>query len=543
MSAMQNNDNQFLGEGTKRIKGRDAQRINILVGRAVAQAVKSTLGPKGMDKMIVDDMGDVTISNDGATILQEMAIEHPIGKMLVDIAKTQDSEVGDGTTTSVVVAGSLLEEAEKLLDNGIHPSSIIKGYRLASRKAIELFDKIGIKVNLDDNEMLYNIAFTSMTGKSAESSRDLSKLVVDSVKMVMTKEDGKIIIDQDNIKVEKKEGASLEKSELIKGIVLDKEVVNANMPKEVIKANIALLDVALEIKGPETDAKIQITDPSQLQGFLDQEEQMIKTMVDNLKAVGAKVVICQKGIDDLAQHFLSKASIMAIRRVKKSDLDKLSKATGAKIVSRLKSITKDDLGYSEKVYEKKIAGESMVFITGCKNPKAVTLLVRGGTEQIVNEAERAVVDAIGSVSSAIKAGKVVIGGGAAETEVAMNLRDYAKELGGREQLAVEAFANALEVIPRTLAETAGLNPLDIIVSLRNKHKNKGVDFGVNVLEGKIDNMKTANVIEPVSIKIQAMNSASEVTQMILRIDDVIAGTSKGGAGGPGGPGGMMPPGY
>jgi archaeal chaperonin len=535
---MQDSQNQFLAEGTKRIKGRDAQRINILVARAVANAIRSTLGPKGMDKMIVDDLGDVTISNDGATILQEMAIEHPVGKMLVDIAKTQDSEVGDGTTTSVVLTGMLLEEAEELLDNSIHPSSIVNGYRMASKKALEILDEIAEKIDYKDKALLKNIAYTSMTGKSAESTKVLSDLVVEAISNVIEEKDGKIKVDVDSVKIEKKEGSSLEDSELIEGIVLDKEIVTGNMPRRIDEAKIALIDVALEIKGPETDTKVQITDPDQFQAFLDKEEKMIQDMVDKIKESGAKVLFCQKGIDDLAQHFLAKAGILATRRIKKSDMENLAKATGAKIVSRIKELSADDLGYAKEVFEQKVSDEEMIFVKGCKHPKAVTLLIRGGTSHVIEEAERAVVDAIGAVSSAIKSGKIVIGGGACEERLAGKLRDYAKEIGGREQLAIEGFANALEVVPKTLSETAGLNPLDMIVSLRNKHKMGEFNFGIDVMNGKLSDMRKANVVEPVNIKIQAISSASEVAQMILRIDDVIAGISKGNAGGPGG----MPPG-
>ncbi|MDD4983461.1 MAG: thermosome subunit beta [Candidatus ainarchaeum sp.] len=530
MAEMQNQQNAFLEEGAKRIRGKDAQRINILVARAVANAVRSTLGPKGMDKMIVDEMGDVTISNDGATILKEISIEHPVGKMMVDIAKTQDSEIGDGTTTAVVVAGELLAEAEKLLDNGIHPSSIINGYRLATTKALEFYNAISYKIGPKDSKKLYNIAVTSMTGKAAESSSKLAQLVVDAVSQIAIEDDKKIVLDNDYIKVEKKEGASLDHSELIRGIVIDKEIVSNNMPKKISNAKILLLDVALEIKSPETDTKIQITSPDQLQQFLDQEERMIQDMVDKIIATGANVVICQKGIDDLAQHFLAESGIMAIRRVKKSDIDKLAKATGAKVASRLKEINKNYLGNAETVRETKISGEEMIFVEGCKDPKAVTILIRGGTQHVVDEAERAVVDALGSVSSAIKSGKYVAGGGACEIEVAMRLRDYAKDVGGREQLAIEGFATALEIIPRTLAESAGLNPLDILVALKNKHKKNEIAYGVDVLNATISDMEKLNVIEPTEIKIQAINSGSEVSQMILRIDDIIAGSgrSKGG---------------
>ena len=532
---MQTEQNQFLSEGTKRIKGREAQRINILIGKAVAQAVRSTLGPKGMDKMIVDELGDVTISNDGATILKEMAIDHPVGKMLVNLAKNQDSEVGDGTTTAVVIVGSLLEEAEILLDNGIHPSNIINGYRLAGEKAKDIYESISSKINSDKREDLHNIALTALTGKAAEYCEKLADLSVNAILSVTEKnENGKTIIDIDNIKIEKKEGQSLEDSELVKGIVLDKERVSTNMPTLINNAKVALLDVALEIKGPETDTKVQINSPDQLQAFIDQEETMIKEKVDIIKKSGANVVFCQKGIDDLAQHFLAKSNILACRRVKKSDLEKLAKATGAEIVSRLKDLKEGDLGTAKLVEEKKIAGEAMIFVRECKNPKAVTIFIRGGTEQVINEAERAVNDGIGSVASAIKSGKVVVGGGACETEVAMQLREYAKEIGGREQLAIESFANALEVIPKTLAETAGMNTLDAIVALRNKHKKEGHEFGVDVLNAKIDDMKKAKVIEPLNLKTQAISSANEVTQMILRIDDVIAGSSKGKGMPPGG---------
>lgn len=531
---MQNEQNQFLSEGTKRIKGREAQRINILVGKAVANAVRSTLGPKGMDKMIVDEMGDVTISNDGATILKEMAIDHPVGKMLVNLAKTQDQEVGDGTTTAVVIAGTLLEEAESLLDNGIHPSNIINGYKIAGDKAIEFYKNISTKINPEKREDLYNIAYTSITGKAAESCMKLAELTVDALMEISETIDKKTVVDIDNIKVEKKEGASLEASELIKGIVLDKERVNANMPTLVKNAKVALLDCALEIKGPETDAKIQITDPTQMQEFIDQEEKMIRDKINIIKKSGATVVFCQKGIDDLAQHFLGKEEILAARRVKKSDIEKLAKATGATIVSRLKDLSASDLGVANIVEEKKIAGESMIFVRECKNPKAVTILIRGGAQQVIDEAERAVNDAIGAVSSTMKSGKIVIGGGACEAEVAMQLREFAKEVGGREQLAIEGFANALESIPKTLAETAGMNPLDAIVSLRNKHKKEGKDFGVNVNAGTIDDMKKEKVFEPLLVKTQAISSASELVQMILRIDDVIAGSSKGRGGMPGG---------
>ncbi|MBS3059754.1 MAG: TCP-1/cpn60 chaperonin family protein, partial [Candidatus Diapherotrites archaeon] len=501
----------FLTEGTRRTRGRDAQRINILIGKAVASAVKSTLGPKGMDKMIVDDLGDVTITNDGATILSEMSIDHPVGKMMVEIAKTQDDEVGDGTTTAVVIAGGLLARAERLLDDEIHPSVIIKGYRIAAKKTKELFEKSSDPVDIKDIKTLESIALTSMTGKSTEGAEELSKLVVKAVTLIADEENGKIIIDKDNIKVEKKVGASLADSELINGIVIDKEVVHSGMPKKVQNARIALVDAALEIKGPETDTKIEISSPEELEALLGHEEKVLKEMVATVKNSGATVLICQKGIDDIAQHFLAKEGIMAVRRVKKSDMNALARATGGKVVSRVKDLSSSDLGKANTVVERKIAGDDMVFVEGCKNPKAVSLLVRGGSEHVVDEAERAVVDAIGSTSSALRDGKVVAGGGASEIEVSLKLREFAKTVGGREQLAIECFAETLEEIPRTLAETAGMDPIDTLVSLRSKHSSAGGKYiGVNVFKSNLDDMKKLKVIEPLGVKIQAVTSASEV---------------------------------
>ncbi len=534
----------FLPEGAKRTRGRDAQSINILIAKAVAEAVKSTLGPKGMDKMIVDELGDVTISNDGATILDEMDIDHPAGKMMVEVAKTQDDEVGDGTTTAVVLAGGLLGKAEKLLNDGIHPSIIIKGYRIAAKKAKEIAASIADPVSFSDTQVLKQIARTSMTGKSAEAEEELANIVVEAIKQVAEKTDSGISIDKEMIKVEKKEGASLANSALIKGIVIDKEIVHAGMPKRVENAKIALVDSALEIKETETDAEIRISDPEQLQAFVDKEEGMLKDMVMAVKAAGANVLFCQKGIDDLAQHFLAKEGIAAVRRVKQSDMEKLSKATGAHIVTRLKDISPKDLGQAAEVYEKKVSGDEMVFVEGCKNPKSVTILVRGGSEHVVDEAERAIHDALGTVTAAIRDGKVVSGGGSTEMEIAMQLKNYAGTVGGREQLAIEAFAENLEAIPRALAETAGMDPIDTIVELRAKHKAKsGKYIGVDVYNAKLGDMKKARVIEPLSVKTQALTSGSEVAEMILRIDDIVAGGSKSkgaGAGGmpPAGMGGM-----
>ena len=518
----------FLGEGAQRVVGRDAQRLNILVARAVANVVRTTLGPKGMDKMLVDELGDITITNDGATILQEMSIEHPAGKIMVEVAKAQDEEAGDGTTTATVLAGELLGNAERLLDQEIHPSIIIKGYRMAAEKAVELLDEIGDKVDINDEEILKKIAMTSMTSKITDSREKLAKMVVDAIKMVAEEYDGKIVIDIDQIKIEKKQGGSMEDTELIRGIVIDKERVHPQMPKRVENAKIALINSALEVKETETDAKINITSPDQLQAFIEQEEMMLKEMVEKIKASGANVVFVQKGIDDLAQHYLAKAGILAVRRVKKSDMEKLARATGAKIVTRVEDLSAEDLGEAELVEERKISGESMIFVEGCKNPKAVTILVRGGAEHVVDEAERALRDAIGAVASAIESGKVVAGGGAPEMELAIKLRDYAQTVGGKEQLAIEAFADALEVIPRTLAETAGMDPIDTVVRLRSKHAKEkdGKYYGVDVFAADIANMKEKNVLEPVKVKKQAIMSASEAARLILKIDDIIAATKK-----------------
>ena len=447
--------------------------------------------------------------------------------MMVEVAKTQDDEVGDGTTTAVILAGGLLEKAEKLLDDDIHPTLIVKGYRLAAIKAKDLYQNISENVSIKDNQILKQIALTSMTGKSAESSEEISDLVVKAITQIAVQNENQTEIDLDDIKVEKKVGGSLGESELIQGIVIDKEVVHSGMPKKVDNAKIALIDAAMEIKSPETDTKVQISDPDQLQAFLDQEEAMLKKMVSQVKEAGASVVVCQKGIDDIAQHYLAKEGILCVRRVKKSDMDALAKATGATVVSRFNDLSSNDLGYAKLVSEKKVSGDDMVFVEGCKNPKSVSLLVRGGTEHVVDEAERAVQDALGSVTSALKNGKILYGGGSCEVEVAMKLRSYAKTVGGREQLAIEAFAETLEIIPRTLAETAGMDTIDTIVALRSKHSNKdGVHIGVNVHSAKLEDMKKNKVVEPLKVKTQAITSGSEVAEMLLRIDDIIAGTGK-----------------
>ena len=512
-----------LPEGTLRQIGRDAQHANIAAAKAVADAVRTTLGPKGMDKMLVDSVGDIVITNDGVTILQEMQIEHPAAKMIVEVAKTQDEEVGDGTTTAAVLAGELLKKAEGLLDQNVHSTTITKGYKFAKEKALEVLENIAEKVTPQDIGSLLKIAITAMTGKSSErASEHLARLAVESVETVMEKIDNKIEIDTDNIKLEKRQGGSVEDTELIRGIIIDKEVVHPGMPKNIKNARIALLDSSLEIEKTETEAQIQITSPEQMQSFLDQEDKILKNMVEKVALSGCNVLLCQKGIDDVAQHHLAKKGILAARRVKKSDMEKLSKATGARIVTNLSDMSKDDLGYAGLAEEKKIAGEQMIFIRECKNPKAVSILIRGGTEHVVEEVERAMNDAVGGVASALEVGKVVAGGGAPEAAVARVLREYAQEFSGREQLAILAFAEAMEVIPRTLAENAGLDPIDILVELRAAHERNLHTHGVNVYTGKIVDMKSLGVLEALKIKLQAVKSASEVAEMILRIDDVIA---------------------
>ncbi len=522
----------ILPEGSQRTTGKSAQRNNIEAATQVADTVRTTLGPKGMDKMLVDTLGDVTVTNDGVTILNDIEIEHPVAKMMVEIAKTQEDEVGDGTTTAVVLAGELLKKAGELLDKKIHPTVLSKGYRIAAEKAQEILNKIAEKVTEQDKSILKQIAVTAMTGKGAEHAKDkLASMLVDAVIGIIDKVDGKKTIDMDNIKIEKKVGGGIEESELIEGIVLDKERVHPSMPKVVKDAKVLLIDSPVEIKNTETDAKIQITDPSQLQGFLDMEEKMLKEMVDKIKKTNTTVMFCQKGIDDTAQHYLAKAGIFAVRRVTKSDMEKLSRATGANIVSSLDDVSEKDLGYAGLVGEKKVGDESMVFVTKCKNPKSVTLLIRGGTDHVVDEVKRALEDAIGDVAAALKSGLVVGGAGSVEAELSKELRKFATSLSGREQLAVQAFADAVEVIPRTLAENAGLDPINMMAELKAEHDAGKKWAGIDVFEGKVVDAWKAGVIEPLKIKTQAIQSASEVAIMILRIDDVIASASKGGSSG------------
>jgi archaeal chaperonin len=523
----------ILPENTQRTTGKDAQRNNIMAAKAVAETVRTTLGPKGMDKMLVDSLGDIIVTNDGVTILEEMQIEHPAAKMIVEVAKTQENEVGDGTTTAVILAGELLKNAESLLDDNIHPTVIAKGYTLAAEKAQEALEIIAQPVTQDDIEVLRNIAATAMTGKGAESAKDkLASLVVEAVRQVAEE-----TINIEDIKIEKKVGGGIKDSELIKGIVMDKERVHSAMPKKVKNAKIALLDVALEIKNPEIDTKVQISDPQQLQGFLDQESNMIKSMVDKVVNSGANVIVCQKGIDDIAQHYLAKQNIYAVRRVKKSDMDKLARATGGKVLSNLDDLTEADLGAAGIVEELKVGDEEFTYVKECKNPKSVTLMVRGGTEHVAAEIERAVKDAIGDVIATIRDGKAVAGGGSTEIEVSKQLRNYANTLSGKIQLAVNAFADSMEIIPRTLAENSGIDPIDMLTELKAQHdKENGKWAAVNVIDGKIMNAWESGIIEPLKIKTQAVKSASEVAELILRIDDVIASSSSAGPQGP--PGGM-----
>ncbi len=538
MATLQGTPVLILKEGTQRTVGRDAQRMNIMAARVIAEAVRTTLGPRGMDKMLVDSLGDIVITNDGVTILKEIDVEHPAAKMIIEVAKAQDNEVGDGTTTAVVLAGELLKRAEELLDQDIHPTIIANGYRMAARKAIEVLDEIAIPVGRDDDEILKKIAMTAMTGKGAEVALDkLAEIAVKAVKTIAEEVDGKIVADTDHIKIEKRQGGAVEDTELVDGIVLDKEVVHPAMPKRVENAKILLLNSALEVKETEIDAKIRITDPEMMQKFIEQEEKMIKEMVDKIVEAGANVVFCQKGIDDLAQYYLAKAGILAVRRVKKSDIEKLARATGAKILTDLRDVKPEDLGEAKLVEERKVGDEKMVFVTGCKNPKAVTILVRGGTEHVVEEIARGIEDAVRVVACAIEDGKVVAGAGAPEIEMSLRIREWAPTLGGREQLAAEAFASALEIIPKTLAENAGLDPIDVLVELKAAHEKGNKYAGVNVETGKVEDMKEKGVLEPLRVKKHAIESATEVAVMILRIDDVIAAKGlekekeKGGEGG------------
>jgi thermosome len=541
----------ILKEGSSRSRGKDAQHTNIMAARIISEAVRSSLGPKGMDKMLVDSLGDVTITSDGRTILDEIDVEHPAAKMMVEVAKTQDDEVGDGTTTSVIVAGELLNKAEELLKKNVHPTVVIDGYRRAADKALETLENIAIPVEATDREALKKVAMTSMASKLvAENREQLAEIAVDSILHVVEKVGDEYRADLDDILVEKKPGESVTDTKLIKGIVLDKEVVHPGMPKRVEKAKIALLDTALEVEKTEFDAKINIETPEQMEAFLQEEENMLRNMVDKIGKAGANVLICQKGIDDMVQHFLARKGILTVRRAKKSDMEKLSKATGGKVVTNLEDMTEDDLGYAELVEERKIGDDKMTFIEGCKNPKSVAILVRGGTERIVDEAERSIHDALCVVRDVVREPKILVGGGSPEVEVARSLREYAETLPGREQLAVQSFAEAMEIVPVTLGENAGLDPIDITSDLRARHEKGEKWAGVDVYEGNVKNMEKLEVYEPLAVKKQIIKSATEAASMILKIDDVIAsGKMKAPPMPPGGAGGMppgyggMPPGY
>jgi len=540
-----------LKEGANRSRGRDAQHSNITAAKVVAESVRSSLGPKGMDKMLVDNFGDVTITSDGRTILDEMDVQHPAAKMLVEVAKTQDNEAGDGTTSAVIIAGELLNRAEELIDKNIHPTVIIDGYRKASEKALQTLEKIAILVDLKATDYLLKAATTAMGSKIvAEHKEYLADLAVKAMLAVAEKNDGSYKVDVDDVKVEKKTGESLQDTSLINGIVLDKEIVHSGMPKRVEKAKIALLDASLENEKPEIDTKINIESPSQIEAFLKQEETMLRDMVDKVLSSGANVVICQKGIDDMVQHFLARRGIIAVRRAKKSDMEKLAKATGGKIVSNIDAIAPSDLGYAALVEERRIGDDKMTFIEGCKNPKSVTLLIRGGTQRMTAEAERSIHDALCVVRDLITEPKIVAGGSAPELEMARELRKYAQTVAGREQLAINIFAESLEAIAVTLSENAGLDPVDIISELRSRHEKGETWAGIEVLSGKVKDMSKMNIFEPLSVKKQIIKSATEAATMILKIDDVIAsqktrappmppggGMPGGGMGGMGGMGG------
>jgi archaeal chaperonin len=509
----------ILPEGTSRNSGKVAQKGNITAARIISDTVRTTLGPKGMDKMLVNSGGDVTITNDGVTILDEMQIEHPAAKMIVEVAKVQEEEVGDGTTTAVVISGELLHSAESLLDKNIHPTVIADGYKLAAQRSQAILQSIGTDIDTNNKIILKNIAMTAMTGKNVEWAKGkLSEIAVKAVLHVAENNQ----VDMNNIKIEKKEGGGSADTELIEGVILDKERIHNDMPKRVANAKIALIDTPIEIKSTEIDAKIQITDPNQLQAFLDQEEKTLKDFVNAIAQSGANVVFCSKGIDDLAQHYLAQKGIYTIRRVTQSDMIKLSKATNSKIVSKIKEIKQTDLGKAGLVEEKKLGDENMTFVTKCLNPKAVTAIIRGGTAHVVDEVERALKDAIGDLAAALSNGKCVAGGGAVEVELAKELRKYADSLSGREQLAVQAFSEALEMIPRTLAENAGLDPIDMLTALKSEHDAGKKWVGLNVFSGQTQDMWQAGVIEPLKIKTQAIQSATEAAILILRIDDIIS---------------------
>ncbi|MDG6913797.1 MAG: TCP-1/cpn60 chaperonin family protein [Nitrososphaerota archaeon] len=536
----------ILKEGSGESRGREAQRNNVAAAKLIAEVVRTSLGPRGMDKMLVDSMGDVTITNDGATMLKELDVQHPAAKMMVEISKATDNEVGDGTTSAVVVAGALLEKAEDLISKDVHPVVVVDGYGRAAEKAQEILEDIAEKVNPESKADLLKIANTSMMTKLvSEDSPHLAGIVVDAVLQVAEKKEGGFKVDIDNVKVEKKPGGALTDTAMVKGIILDKEVVHSGMPKRIDEAKIALVNSALEIEKTEFSAEIRINDPQQMQQFMDEETSILKGMVDKVHSAGANVLICQKGIDDLAQHFLAKDGILTVRRVKESDMTKLAKATGARIVTNLDDLNVKDLGYAKLVEERKLEDDKWVFVEGAKNPKAVSILVRGGTQRVVDEAERALHDALMVTKDVVELPAVVAGGGAPEEEVSIQLRSWAQKLSGREQLAALKFADAMESIPLTLAENAGMDPIDTQVDLRAKHGKEGKWYGVDALNGKVADMYSRSVWEPLAVKLQILRAATEAASMILRIDDVIAASKMKAppsppGGGMGGMGGMPP---
>jgi thermosome len=514
----------ILKEGSTRSRGTVAQRGNITAAKIIAELIKSSLGPRGMDKMLVDSLGDITITNDGYEILDEADIEHPAAKIIVEVAKTQDEVAGDGTTTAVVLAGALLKRAEELLDKKIHPSAIVTGYRKASDESIRVLRKLALEIDRNDKDVLQKVAETAMHGKATDSAKTLfSDIAIKAVNLVAEETDDTLLVDKDDIQLVKSIGKGLLDSYLVQGLIIDKEIVHPDMPKLVEDAKIAVIDTALEIEKPEFDARIRLRDPTQIRAFLDEEERLLQEMVEKITATGANVIMCQRGIDDLAQHYLMKNGVLSVRRIKMSDIERLSKATGAKIVTNLDEMSSDDLGWAELVREEKIGEDTFLFVEGCKNPKAVSIMMRAGFERMLDEAERSMQDGIGVLVDVLKENKVVAGGGSIEVELAKQIRDFSTKISGREQLAVEAFAEALEEIPTVLSENAGLDPIDIMVELRASHeKEGGTWFGVNVLSGEVANMMDLGVLEPIIVKEQAIKSAVEATSMILRIDDMIA---------------------
>lgn len=533
----------ILKEGTQRSTGRDARASNIMAARIVSEAVKTSLGPKGMDKMLVDSFGDVTITNDGATMLKEMDVQHPAAKMMVEVSKTQDDEVGDGTTSVVILTGELLGKATELMMKKVHPTVIIEGYRQAEEKALEILESIAMKVDSKDKEVLMRVSKTTMASKLVNlHSEYLSDISVDAVLQIAEPEDGGYTVDLDMIKIEKKPGASMTDTRLVSGLIIDKEVVHDGMPKQIKEAKIGLLNAAMEIEKTEFDAKISIETPDEMQAYLDQEEQMLRDMVKKVKDVGINVLFCQKGIDDMVQHFLAREGILAARRLKKSDMEALSKSTGAKVVNSVDQLSAEDAGYAKLVEERKVSDDSMIFVEGCKNPKAVTILIRGGTERVVDEADRSIHDALCVIKDVVEEPKIVAGGGAPEIETARLLREYAEKLAGRERLAVIAFADAIEVIPITLAENSGMDPIDALSEMQSEHAKGNKWVGVDGIKNEVADLSVLNIYEPMVVKAQAIKSATEAATLLLRIDDIIAVSKMSAPPGP--PGGMggMPPG-